>query len=122
MKGWRPTAAESRTRLGWLARQACKRLGYRLAVDVPSLRVHGDLGALLREVGMRHGVSPELILGKSQSLWITAARHEVMWRLFADGFGYSAIGRMLGRDPSTVIAGVARHCERAGLPLPGGPA
>ncbi len=83
MKGWRPTAAESRTRLGWLARQACARLGYRLAVDVP-------------------------------------ARHELMWRLFADGNGYAAIGQMLGRDHSTVIAGVARHCERAGLPLPGG--
>ncbi|MFN4124453.1 hypothetical protein [Pannonibacter indicus] len=120
MKAWRPTAAESRTRLGWLARQACQRLGYRLAVDVPSLRVHGDLGALLREVGARHGVSPELILGKSQAGWIVPARHELMWRLFADGYGYTAIARFLGRDRKTVADGVARHCERAGLPLPGG--
>lgn len=40
---------------------------------------------------------------------VSAARHELMWRLRQAGWSYPKIGRLLHRDHSTVMYGVREH-------------
>lgn len=40
---------------------------------------------------------------------VAAARNELMWRLRRCGWSYPKIGRLLGRDHTTVMSGVRRH-------------
>lgn len=44
--------------------------------------------------------------------WCSEARQLVMWHLRSQGMSYPRIGRVLGRDHSTVMTGVCRVDER----------
>lgn len=64
--------------------------------------------ALSESVAESFGVTSEEVLGRSRRWPIPDARHELMTRLWEGGMPFAAIGRLLDRDHSTVMAGVAK--------------
>lgn len=68
--------------------------------------------ALIRLIAEDYGLTLEDILGPDRRQRIAHPRQHVMWSLRRMGFSYPHIGQILGRDHSTVVAGVRRHEER----------
>ena len=62
----------------------------------------------LKEYACRLGIPFEEIMGRSRKAEVVMARQVWWWFLRDLSFGYSEIGRMFGRDHSTVIHGVNR--------------
>ncbi len=70
---------------------------------------------IIEQVATRYRVSFEQVVGRSHARQVTAARHEVFWRLHHElGMSFSAIGRKLDRDHSTILHGVAKHQDKRG--------
>ena len=59
-----------------------------------------------RQLAERHNVTVEDVLGRSRKPQLVRARRELMQRLRDDGFSLWQIGRWLGRDHKTVLAGL----------------
>lgn len=61
---------------------------------------------LLVPICERHGVTPEEVLGRRRTGSIRLARAELMTELWRSGVPLAEIGRMFGRDHTTVISNV----------------
>ena len=66
----------------------------------------------VRKVADETGQTPEAILGPTKITEVVSARWEVIRRARADGHSFSAIGRALNRDHTTIINAVRRMEER----------
>lgn len=66
------------------------------------LRAPERVKKLAREIGRQHGVPWYLVLGRTQIKKARAARRDLMAALVAQGVSYSAAGRYLNRNHSTV--------------------
>ncbi len=76
-------------------------------------------GKIAVDVAVRHGVTIGDLYGPSRRKEVCTARYEAMYRLREEGMSLKVVGRILGgRDHSTVLHGIAQHCERNGLPVP----
>ena len=66
---------------------------------------HGidGLNMLLREIAYFHDVSPSDIFGRSRKTKIAAARQEYMYALHRRGLSSPHIGKIVGRDHTTVL-------------------
>lgn len=75
---------------------------------------------IVNEVAAKHGVSFIDIISERRPRYIVLARQEAMYRLYNETtLSFPDIGRRLGgKDHTTVLHGVTRHCERNGLPHP----
>lgn len=65
-----------------------------------------------------HGVSPVDIVGKTRKRTVVAARNQVWYTIRERNpsrYTWPMIGRWFGRDHTTVIYGVSKHAEEAGL-------
>lgn len=75
------------------------------------------IAAVIRNVAVDHGVTPEDITGRSNLRIHAYARHEAMYiilRMY--GLSLTQIGKALdNRDHSTVQSGIKGHCKRNGL-------
>ncbi len=65
-------------------------------------------GWMAESVARRHGVSVEGLLGPRKTHLVVTARHDLMSCLWGSGLPYAEIGRLLGRDHSSVMHGVRR--------------
>ncbi len=65
-------------------------------------------GWMVESVAERHGVSVGDIIGRIGTREVTRARHDLMTCMWGSGCGYAEIGRLLGRDHSSVIYAVRR--------------
>lgn len=74
----------------------------------------GPSWRLLVQVAARQwSVDPALILGPSRDQLVAAARHHAMWLVRQHcRRSFPAIGRLFGRDHSTVVSGIRHHLER----------
>lgn len=63
---------------------------------------------IICQVSISMGVSPRVIMGQSRARPIARARQAIMRRLYQYGLSVSEIGRILGRDHTTVIHGIRR--------------
>lgn len=72
-----------------------------------------DVDALLRNAARLHGTTIGEIMGASRLKNVVAARHAVFVALRAAGWSYPAIGAVMGRDHTTVMAGVKKAAARA---------
>jgi hypothetical protein len=65
------------------------------------------------EIADRHGISREDLLGPSHLYQFAHPRQEAYWTVRKEtGFSYPAIGRLFGRDQSTIRHGVEAHEAR----------
>ena len=74
---------------------------------------------LAEEVCSARGVLLHEILGASRSRSLVRARHELWWRIrHLPDRCYSSpeIGRLFGRDHSTLLAGIEAHATRTRPP------
>ena len=78
-----------------------------------SIQCNSEQDRLLREVCVKHGVSPNHIFGKSQKRVFTSARHEYMWLLKKKlGMSFRDIGVLIHKDWSTVSDAVKSYEKR----------
>ena len=74
-----------------------------------------DLLALLDTVCHARGVTREELCGRRRTKNVASARQELWWHLRrSPGMSYAEIGRLFGRNHTTVMAGV-RAFERTRL-------
>jgi hypothetical protein len=70
---------------------------------------------LVRLVALRTGVTRRELMGKGKSDRIAIARHLLFWLLSTHcDMSSAAIGRMLGRDHTTILWGLKQHEARRG--------
>jgi len=75
--------------------------------------------ALLAMVAIEHGITRDELMSSSRRLHIVRARHDAFYRLVKDlQYGYSDVGRVFGKDHTTIMHGVRKHCEVHGLAVP----
>lgn len=68
------------------------------------------------EVCSERGVLLHEILGAARSRNIVRARHELWWRIRHHpdrSYSFPEIGRLFGRDHTTILAGIESHARRA---------
>lgn len=76
---------------------------------------------IIRAVAKAHRLGADDVLSRSRLRTIGAARTEAMYRCVAETHhSLPAIGRIFGRDHTSVGAAVIRHHLKTGLPLPRG--
>jgi chromosomal replication initiation ATPase DnaA len=63
----------------------------------------------IREICERRGVSVAEVMGRSRYKNVCSARKEVYAMLRDESLSYPVIGRMFGRDHTTVVDGVRRY-------------
>lgn len=72
-------------------------------------------------IALRHGLEREDLLGRARLPRISRARHEAFYHFRRKGWSYPEIGRLFGRDHSTIIHGVEKHQKIAfALPINAG--
>ena len=71
---------------------------------------------IIAEVAERHGITVEQIMGDSRKRHISWPRQEAMYELGrrSKWMSLTAIARFFGRDHTTILHGIRKHCERIG--------
>lgn len=73
---------------------------------------------VIREVARERGIYIEVLMGRSRSRDVAAARQFAMWRIWRTGMSHSDIAHLFDRDRTTVIHAVQKHervsAEKAG--------
>lgn len=83
----------------------------------PSRKTIIPVRLVLEVVAEMHGYSAKDLLGYDGRFPVKTARNAAFyWCKRLTRRSYPYIGKAVGRDHSTVISGVRRHCERNGLP------
>jgi hypothetical protein len=74
------------------------------------------------EVALRNGVTVKDIMGRTRVRKITKARKEAMYEVFKETeYSLPTIGKVFGgRDHTTVISNILRHCRDNNLEIPRG--
>lgn len=75
----------------------------------PPVRFRSDI---IANTAMRFGVSSSDLAGPSRKRPIANARQDAMLHLHQQGWSYASIGRLLNRNHTTVMHGVARARAR----------
>lgn len=78
------------------------------------LRAH-ELLELVEEVRRRRGVALHELCGRARSQNVAAARHELWWRIRHHPercYSLPEIGRLFGRDHTTVLHGLSAYQRR----------
>jgi len=69
--------------------------------------------AIIKEVADQYNVRPRDIFGRETVRYISKARHAAFYEVQKKrGLSYPAIGRIFGRDHSTVHHGIRVHIKR----------
>lgn len=66
-------------------------------------------GDLVVGVAGRYGLSVSDLLGHRRGQILDVARRDLYTCLYGSGFGYSEIGRLLGRDHTTILHAVRKE-------------
>lgn len=69
---------------------------------------------ITNKVLKRHKLTMEQAFCRSRATFICECRHEVWFALAANGYGYAQIGRMFGRDHTSIMHGVKSWRMRSG--------
>lgn len=84
-----------------------------------------DLFELVEAIAHRRGVTTIELCGRCRTKAVSRARQEAWWLLRHDAerhYSICEIARLFGRDPTTVLAGVAAHAQRMSTAASAGPA
>lgn len=67
---------------------------------------------IVKDVAKARGFSAQELLGASRNQNLVLARHEAMYLCSKSGKSYVLIGRIFGKDHTSVMHGVRKHAER----------
>lgn len=73
-----------------------------------------SVNRIVTAVASRTGVSPYKIAGRGRSVDVVRARNWAFFLLSEDGFSLAQIGRMFGKDHTTVRHGIIQHKKGGG--------
>ncbi len=74
---------------------------------------------IVYDVAKEHGLTLAHVLGGGRHAALYAVRQEAMYRVVRDtSLSYPMIGKVFGRDHSTIIHGVENYCRDKGLAHP----
>lgn len=92
---------------------ACPCCGYKPEVRerYPSL---ADARRMVEQVARRHEITVDEILSPDRSRRLILPRWHAFSELRRIGFSYPSIGKIMGRDHSTVIHGIRKFAEMEG--------
>lgn len=66
--------------------------------------------SIIREIAMQHGVTVEAIMGRSRDHKDTRARRAAYAAVkYRRGLSHPAVGRIFGRDHSTILHGIRKN-------------
>ena len=75
------------------------------------------LAEILKEVAYDHDCTEEMVVGRSRSPVIVAARHDFFYRCMSEGErGAAFVGRRYNFDHTTVLYGASKWAYEHGLP------
>jgi chromosomal replication initiation ATPase DnaA len=74
-----------------------------------------NLRLIVAATATKHGVEPKDVFGHSRRAPIARARQEVMYRARLMGKSLTEIGKLLRRDHTTIMHGIAAHMKREGI-------
>lgn len=76
---------------------------------------------IIRQVSDKHGITPKQLVSHARSRFLVKARNEAYYRMRRETIlSLPQIGdKFGGRDHTTVLHGIRRHCADANLPIPG---
>ena len=92
--------------------QTPKWLGIRHHRRVSIRLTRHTLSRVLEVVASRHGLTPDEVLSQRRTRRIAYGRQELMAELRRLRYSLPEIGRMLGKDHTTVLHGVRAHERR----------
>jgi chromosomal replication initiation ATPase DnaA len=72
-----------------------------------------ELLPLVERIALEHHVTADAVLGRGKTATVARARRAVMVALRGMGFSYPEVGRLIDRDPSTVMAACGARQRRA---------
>lgn len=75
---------------------------------------------LIREFALAHDIEVSALISPKRSMHLVRLRQELMVVLYAQTtLSLPQIGALLGgRDHTTILHGIRKHCEVAGIPVP----
>ena len=79
------------------------------APEILSVESWARWGWAVQAACAKYGVAVSTLLGNARGQLVDRARREVYAALYGSGLGYSEIGRLLGRDHTSVLAGVRKE-------------
>jgi chromosomal replication initiation ATPase DnaA len=85
-------------------------------VNVPLPVKRHRMAVIIETVSAETGISSEEILGRGRCAHVALARQYAMWKCREQGYSFPLIGRVFGRDHSTVMHGcrvIDKHMEGA---------
>lgn len=62
----------------------------------------------------RHHLTMEQAFCRCRAVFVSECRHEIWFALIANGYGYAQIGRMFGRDHTSIMHGVRKWRRTSG--------
>ena len=77
---------------------------------IPKLK---NAHSIIAEVAKAHQLTPAILVGRSRTVRVSAARHEAAFRIVMElGYSYPKTGRMLGgRDHTTILNSIQKHAK-----------
>jgi hypothetical protein len=78
------------------------------------IRMPVEARKIASKVLHRHQLTIQQAFCRSRAKFICDCRHEVWFALTANGYGYAQIGRMFGRDHTSIMHGVRKWREISG--------
>lgn len=77
-----------------------------------TLAIPATVRRILTKVCKKYNMTPEQAFFRTRLQCVTKVRFECFFALYANGFGYGEIGRMLNRDHTTVMHGAREWKEK----------
>lgn len=84
--------------------------GWSRRFRVPDINRFPEAAPLGRAIAAKHGIPVQLLLGRLRTAHIARARFEFWATLHGTyGLALAEIGRIVGRDHTTIMSGVEKH-------------
>jgi chromosomal replication initiation ATPase DnaA len=64
---------------------------------------------MVESCALRHGVTVETLLSRGKAAEVVSARHDLASCLWGSGLPYTTVGRLIGRDHTTVMSSVRKE-------------
>ncbi len=79
-----------------------------------TVKMPAEARKITNRILKRHHLTMEQAFCRCRAIFVCECRHEIWFALIANGYGYAQIGRMFGRDHTSIMHGVKKWRETSG--------